>query len=77
MSILFMQIDADANQGIDWDEFSTYMLLRAEGQSMMREAEEVWIHGVHFGCVLLEVPSSAQDMNFERLNWQYNVEPFV
>ncbi|TPX34347.1 hypothetical protein SmJEL517_g02962 [Synchytrium microbalum] len=41
MSVLFMQIDADANQGIDWDEFSTYMLLRAEGQSMMREAEEV------------------------------------
>ncbi|KAI8923511.1 WD40-repeat-containing domain protein [Entophlyctis helioformis] len=40
MSILFMKIDANTDNAIDWDDFSTYMLLRAEGQKLMREEAE-------------------------------------
>ncbi|KAJ3130047.1 hypothetical protein HK098_006759 [Nowakowskiella sp. JEL0407] len=40
MMILFMKIDANTDNSIDWEEFSTFMLLRAEGQNSMREAEE-------------------------------------
>ncbi|KAL2912296.1 hypothetical protein HK105_208211 [Polyrhizophydium stewartii] len=40
MSILFMKIDANTDNAIDWDDFSTYMLLRAEGQKLMREQAE-------------------------------------
>ncbi|KAJ3044600.1 hypothetical protein HDV00_001526 [Rhizophlyctis rosea] len=40
MDVLFMKIDANTDDAIDWDEFSTFMLLRAEGQTAMREAAE-------------------------------------
>jgi hypothetical protein len=37
MSLLFMQIDANTDNTVDWEEFSTFMLLRAERQSKMIE----------------------------------------
>ncbi|KAJ3325279.1 hypothetical protein HDU76_013215 [Blyttiomyces sp. JEL0837] len=37
MKLLFMQIDANTDNTVDWDEFSTFMLLRAERQSKMLE----------------------------------------
>ncbi|KAJ3213522.1 WD40 repeat domain 95 [Dinochytrium kinnereticum] len=37
MAQLFMKIDANTDNTVDWDEFSTFMLLRAERQSMMLE----------------------------------------
>ncbi|TPX66139.1 hypothetical protein SpCBS45565_g04625 [Spizellomyces sp. 'palustris'] len=40
MSILFMKVDANMDEAVDWDEFSTFMLLRAEGQSVMQEQAE-------------------------------------
>jgi Ca2+-binding EF-hand superfamily protein len=40
MESLFMKIDTDLNGIISWDDFSNYMLLRAEGEKTMREEEE-------------------------------------
>ncbi|KAI8610964.1 hypothetical protein BC830DRAFT_1143331 [Chytriomyces sp. MP71] len=37
MALLFMKIDANTDNAIDWEEFSTFMLLRAERQSQMQE----------------------------------------
>ncbi|KAI8844168.1 WD40-repeat-containing domain protein [Chytridium lagenaria] len=37
MGQLFMKIDANTDNEVDWDEFSTFMLLRAERQSVMLE----------------------------------------
>lgn len=37
---LFMRIDSDANGTINWNEFSTFMLLRAEGEANMQEQAE-------------------------------------
>lgn len=37
MTILFMQIDSNTDGEIDWNDFSTYMLLRAQGAKQMRE----------------------------------------
>ncbi|GLI65559.1 hypothetical protein VaNZ11_009122 [Volvox africanus] len=36
---LFMRIDADSDGTIDWDEFSTYMLLESQGSARVREFE--------------------------------------
>ncbi|KAJ3311082.1 WD40 repeat domain 95 [Boothiomyces sp. JEL0838] len=41
MTAMFMKIDANTDNHIDWDDFSTYMLLRAEGQKQMIEAAEM------------------------------------
>ncbi|KAJ3319916.1 hypothetical protein HDV06_005815 [Boothiomyces sp. JEL0866] len=41
MTAMFMKIDANTDNQIDWDDFSTYMLLRAEGQKQMVEAAEM------------------------------------
>ena len=35
---LFAKIDVDADERIDWDEFSTYVLLSDQAQEEMREA---------------------------------------
>ena len=40
MTILFMQIDANTDNQIDWNDFSTYMLMRADGRKTMKEKEE-------------------------------------
>ncbi|KAJ3391676.1 hypothetical protein HDU92_008925 [Lobulomyces angularis] len=40
MNHLFMNIAINSNDTIDWNDFSTFMLLRAEGQKRMREAAE-------------------------------------
>jgi WD40 repeat protein len=40
MKILFMKIDANTDDLVDWDDFSTFMLLRAQGESDMAEEEE-------------------------------------
>ncbi|KAI9331220.1 hypothetical protein BDR26DRAFT_824578 [Obelidium mucronatum] len=37
MGLLFMKIDANTDNAVDWEEFSTFMLLRAERQSKMQE----------------------------------------
>ncbi|KAJ3082879.1 EF-hand calcium binding domain 8, partial [Rhizoclosmatium hyalinum] len=37
MGLLFMKIDANTDNAVDWDEFSTFMLLRAERQTKMLE----------------------------------------
>ncbi|KXZ56621.1 hypothetical protein GPECTOR_1g56 [Gonium pectorale] len=36
---LFMRIDANSDGTIDWDEFSTYMLLESQGSARVREFE--------------------------------------
>ncbi|KAJ3274070.1 hypothetical protein HDV01_003563 [Terramyces sp. JEL0728] len=41
MTAIFMKIDANTDNQIDWDDFSTYMLLRAEGEKQMVEAAEM------------------------------------
>lgn len=38
MNILFMQIDSNTDNEIDWNDFSAFMLMRAEGKKSMREA---------------------------------------
>jgi hypothetical protein len=40
MRVLFMKIDANTDNAVDWDEFSTFMLLRAEGENEMAEEED-------------------------------------
>jgi Ca2+-binding EF-hand superfamily protein len=40
MESLFMKIDTDLNGIISWDDFSNYMLLRAEGEKNMKEDAE-------------------------------------
>ena len=37
MRLLFLQIDANTDNHVDWDEFSTFMLVRAEKQTKMIE----------------------------------------
>jgi predicted nucleic acid-binding protein len=34
IAFLFMQIDCNRDNQIDWDDFSTYMLMRAEGEKV-------------------------------------------
>ncbi|KAJ3182578.1 WD40 repeat domain 95 [Gaertneriomyces sp. JEL0708] len=41
MTALFMKVDANMDEAIDWDEFSTFMLLRAQGQTTMMEQAEM------------------------------------
>ncbi|KAG2450287.1 hypothetical protein HYH02_004795 [Chlamydomonas schloesseri] len=36
---LFMRIDANSDGTVDWDEFSTYMLLESQGSARVREFE--------------------------------------
>ncbi|KAG2490207.1 hypothetical protein HYH03_011334 [Edaphochlamys debaryana] len=36
---LFMRIDANSDGTVDWDEFSTYMLLESQGSAKVREFE--------------------------------------
>lgn len=36
---LFMKVDANSDGTIDWDEFSSYMLLENQGTSVMRDSE--------------------------------------
>jgi hypothetical protein len=38
---LFMKIDANSNGGVDWDEFSTYIMLEHQSTAMAREADAV------------------------------------
>jgi hypothetical protein len=40
---LFMKIDVNTDNLIDWDDFSSYMLLRAEGKKAMKEALETML----------------------------------
>jgi hypothetical protein len=37
MTTLFMKIDTDTNETLDWDEFSAFILKRSEGQQSMEE----------------------------------------
>lgn len=37
---LFMQIDVDLDGMIDWDDFSSYLLLRSEGQKLMKDSND-------------------------------------
>ncbi|KAI8898271.1 WD40-repeat-containing domain protein [Globomyces pollinis-pini] len=46
MVTMFMKIDSNTDNLIDWDDFSTYMLLRAEGQKQMIEAQEIQLFEV-------------------------------
>jgi len=39
LSKLFMRIDANSDGSIDWDEFSSYMLLESQGSASIRELE--------------------------------------
>eukprot|EP00959_Pyramimonas_sp_CCMP1952_P285008 5958934-Pyramimonas_sp.AAC.1 len=36
---MFMKIDANGDGSVDWDEFSTYMLLQNQGKQAMLENE--------------------------------------
>lgn len=40
MRALFNKIDVDTDDRINWDDFSEFMLLRAEGQKQMKEESE-------------------------------------
>jgi hypothetical protein len=37
LTLLFMKIDANCDDLINWDEFSSYILMRSEGQKSMKE----------------------------------------
>lgn len=37
MTTLFMKIDTDTNETLDWDEFSAFILKRSEGKQIMEE----------------------------------------
>ncbi|KAJ3417383.1 hypothetical protein HDV05_004848 [Chytridiales sp. JEL 0842] len=54
ISLLFMQIDANTDNTVDWDEFSTFMLLRAERQSKM--LEEASLHPFDLPPPLAPIP---------------------
>ncbi|KAI8804253.1 WD40-repeat-containing domain protein, partial [Cladochytrium replicatum] len=62
MGLLFMKIDANTDGSIDWDEFSTYMLLRAEGQNNMLEAEETVLFAQNGGAGGQIIPTPHRDM---------------
>lgn len=36
---LFMRIDANSDGTVDWDEFSSYMLLESQGSASIRDLE--------------------------------------
>jgi hypothetical protein len=40
MRVMFNKIDTNTDDLIDWDDFSEFMLLRAEGQKLMKESDE-------------------------------------
>jgi Ca2+-binding EF-hand superfamily protein len=40
LKTLFAMIDANANQSIDWDEFSTHLLMGSEGNRRMTDDQE-------------------------------------
>jgi hypothetical protein len=46
MGLLFMQVDANTDNRVDWDEFSSFMLLRAERQSKMKEEADIQLFEV-------------------------------
>ena len=46
MGLLFMQIDANTDNEVDWDEFSTFILLREERQSKMRDDATIQLFDV-------------------------------
>jgi Ca2+-binding EF-hand superfamily protein len=41
LKTLFAMIDANANQMIDWDEFSTHLLMGSEGNRRLTDDNEV------------------------------------
>ncbi|KAJ3343207.1 hypothetical protein HDU83_005796 [Entophlyctis luteolus] len=46
LGLMFMKIDANTDNSVDWDEFSTFILLREERQSKMREEASVQLFEV-------------------------------
>ncbi|KAJ3147659.1 hypothetical protein HDU86_007906 [Geranomyces michiganensis] len=71
MSLLFCQVDANMDEAVDWDEFSTFMLLRAEGQSIMREQAEMQL----FDEVSVRTPVSPHRDTVVRISWQHHALP--
>ncbi|KAJ3160300.1 hypothetical protein HDU88_007978 [Geranomyces variabilis] len=65
MGLLFCQVDANMDEAVDWDEFSTFMLLRAEGQSIMREQAEMQL----FDEVSARTPVSPHRDTVVRISW--------
>jgi hypothetical protein len=77
MRALFNKIDADTDDKIDWDDFSEFMLLRAEGQKQMREESETQLFVVDgqdphptphrdFICKILYSPSARRFVTVSR-----------
>ncbi|KAI9330378.1 WD40-repeat-containing domain protein [Zopfochytrium polystomum] len=61
MGLLFMQVDANTDNAVDWEEFSTFMLLRAERQTKMREEASIQ---------LFDVPSTM--LSFPKLQTRHH-----
>ena len=51
MRYLFNKIDVDTDGYIDWDDFSDYMLLRAQGKKLMKEESENQLFTTEYGTV--------------------------
>ncbi|KAJ1533653.1 EF-hand calcium binding domain 8, partial [Nowakowskiella sp. JEL0078] len=77
MMILFMKIDANTDNSIDWDEFSTFMLLRAEGQNSMREDEETALFNTDpLSRRKFNFPTPHKDM-IEKILWLPNLKRYI
>lgn len=72
---LFMRIDANSDGTVDWDEFSTYMLLESQGSASVREfassitleqppvppCPETWLHRAPVTHIgAIKLPSGAE-----------------
>ncbi|KAI8912193.1 WD40-repeat-containing domain protein [Powellomyces hirtus] len=73
MSLLFCQVDANMDEAVDWDEFSTFMLLRAEGQSIMREQAETQL----FDEAGAKNPVSPHKDHVVRISWLEKVGKYL
>ena len=62
MLILFNKIDANTDNLIDWDDFSEFMLLRAEGQKIMKEEAETQLFSEDAGSRSEPIQTPHRDM---------------
>ncbi|KAI9099891.1 WD40-repeat-containing domain protein [Phlyctochytrium arcticum] len=62
MSVLFMKVDANMDEAVDWDEFSTFMLLRAQGQTMMQEQAETQLFETESMSTHFPIQTPHKDM---------------
>ncbi|KAI8818235.1 WD40-repeat-containing domain protein, partial [Fimicolochytrium jonesii] len=74
MGLLFCQVDANMDEAVDWDEFSTFMLLRAEGQSQMREQAETQLFNDQHPRMLFNSPHKDVVI---RIRWLEKVSKYL